>query len=221
MTAVRSFVAVPLPGETQQAILAAALKLGEAAQGISSLGEVKWSRKVENLHITLKFLGPVEEPVLDRLAAALDQRLRSFGRFTLTLAGFGAFPSARKANVIWAGTLDPDENLQAVAAAVEEVAAAVGVPPAEGEQAKRRFHGHITVGRARRPVDARAALEASAHSRFGATRVSEVQVSEIHVYESRLGRDGSTYILRHRALLGGGHKGETHGDDRQDREQGN
>jgi 2'-5' RNA ligase len=55
----------------------------------------------------------------------------------------------------------------------------------------------VTVGRAKgRGVDARAALDAFATRDFGGTTVDEV-----HVYESRLGGEGSTYVLRSRAAL--------------------
>jgi 2'-5' RNA ligase len=62
---------------------------------------------------------------------------------------------------------------------------------------QRAFTGHVTVGRSKgRGVDARTALDAFAGRDFGATTVDEV-----HLYESQLGGDGSTYVLRSRAAL--------------------
>jgi 2'-5' RNA ligase len=62
---------------------------------------------------------------------------------------------------------------------------------------QRTFTGHVTVGRSKgRGVDARAALEAFVGRTFGGTNVEEV-----HLYESRLGGEGSTYVLRSRAAL--------------------
>jgi 2'-5' RNA ligase len=55
----------------------------------------------------------------------------------------------------------------------------------------------VTVGRSKRGgVDARRALDGFVGREFGA-----MQVEEVHVYESRLGGDGSTYVLRSRAAL--------------------
>ena len=187
---VRSFVAVPLPGPLQARIFAAAGELGRA------LPDVKWSRKVENLHITVKFLGPVTEERLTEIGAALADALGGVPRFAIGLRGMGAFPSARKANVVWAGVDDATRGLAAVAEVVEGVGARFGFA-----REQRAFTGHVTVGRAKgRGVDAGAALDAFARRDFGGTTVDEV-----HLYESQLGRGadsaGSTYVLRYRAAL--------------------
>ena len=185
--AVRSFVAVPLPGEIQSRIFAAAQELSR------ELPDVKWSRKVENLHITVKFLGPVGETQLTVLGNELAQALASLPRFRLDLRRMGAFPSARKASVVWAGVEDASRGLAAVAEVVEGVGEKLGFA-----REQRAFTGHVTVGRSkgRGGVDARAALDAFAGRDFGGTTVEAV-----HVYESRLGGEGSTYVLRSRAAL--------------------
>jgi RNA 2',3'-cyclic 3'-phosphodiesterase len=106
----------------------------------------------------------------------------------------GAFPSGRHASVVWASVDDVERGLAAVEAAVEAVAARLGFSREE-----RPFTGHVTVGRAKGGgVDARAALDAFSGREFGGT-----VVEEIHLYESRLGGDGSTYLLRSRAPLRG------------------
>jgi 2'-5' RNA ligase len=189
---VRSFVAVPLPETIQAGIFAAAQELSRLRPQL----DVKWSRKVENLHITVKFLGQIDETKLTALAEDLARAVAPLPRFRLELRGLGAFPSPRKANVVWAGVEDVSRGLNAVAEAVEGVGERFGFP-----REQRAFTGHVTVGRAKgRGVDARAALEACAVRAYGGTTIDEV-----HVYESRLGRgpnnDGSTYVLRSRAAL--------------------
>ena len=188
--AVRSFVAVPLPGPLQARIFAAAQELGR------DLPDVKWSRKVENLHITIKFLGPVGEEKLAALGTELAQAVAPLPRFRLELRRMGAFPSARHANVLWAGAEDVEHGLAAVAEVVEGVCERLGFA-----RERRPFTGHVTVGRAkgRGGVDAGAALDA-----FAARNVQplgETTVDEVHIYESRLGGEGSTYVLRSRAAL--------------------
>ena len=191
---VRSFVAVPLPGQIQADVLAAAQTLARL------LPSVKWSRKVENLHITVKFLGQVAE---DRLASFGDELGRALGtlpRMRLAVRGLGAFPVARKANVIWAGVVEdvtdggPADGLARVAEVVETVAGKVGVGAGEPS---RPFRAHVTVGRHRNGIDARAALASWIDHSFGT-----LAVDEVHIYESRLGGDGSSYVLRARARLG-------------------
>ena len=182
----RSFVAVPLPGEIQSRILGTAQELAR------DLPEVKWSRKVENLHITIKFLGQIDEAKLIALADELARAIAPLPRFRLELRRMGAFPSARHANVLWVGADDVEHGLAAVAEAVEGVGERFGIA-----REQRAFTGHVTVGRSKgRGVDARAALARLAERSFGAASVDEV-----HVYESRLGGEGSTYVLRSRAAL--------------------
>jgi 2'-5' RNA ligase len=204
MKTLRSFVAVPLPGEVQADVFAAAQALAR------ELPAVKWSRKVENLHVTIKFLGQVTEERLDALAAMLVEALRPVPPFRIVVRGMGAFPSARKANVLWAGVQDGagddasdhrggesghgERRLTAAAEVVEAVTARLGF-----SREQRLFRAHVTVGRCPKGVgvDARGALGPFAGRLFGA-----VTVDEVHLYESRLGKDGSTYVLRSRAPLG-------------------
>ncbi len=184
---VRSFVALPLPERIQAALFAAA---GELAR---ELPEVKWSRKAENLHVTIKFLGGVEEERLAEVGAALGAALATVPRFSVAVGGAGAFPSAGKANVIWIGAGDGDGRLAEVARVVEGVTAGLAV----GKREARPFRGHVTLGRVKgRGVDARRALD-----RFGERAFGTVEVSELHLYESQLGGEGSTYILRSKAAL--------------------
>jgi 2'-5' RNA ligase len=186
---IRSFVAVPLPQDVRARVFAA---MGEMARALPG---VKWSRKIENLHVTIKFLGPVEEAKLAAFGGALGESLAGLPRFEIDVRGMGAFPSARRANVLWAGIAEDAgrSRLGAVAAIVEETAARLGI----GEPSNRPFRGHVTVGRSKEGVDARAALAPFDGRGFGAATVEEAQV-----LESQLGGDGSTYVLRHRAALG-------------------
>jgi 2'-5' RNA ligase len=214
MSEVRSFVAVPLPVGTQEAIFEAARGLGWQLPGM------KWSRKASNLHITLGFLGQVDEERLSGFAVELERALMGLPGFRLGLRGFGAFPSLRQASVIWAGVDDPSGMLAHAAAEVENLARRFGFPGDSRMQERaaarsRPFRGHVTVARAarrdprndpRHGIDARAALAPWADHSFG-----EVWVNEVHLYESILGGDGSTYVLRGMATL----EGATHGDVRE------
>jgi 2'-5' RNA ligase len=183
---VRSFVAIPLPGAVQNEIAEAARTLARELPG------VKWSKKPENLHVTVKFLGPVAEPRLAEIGAALSAALTDVPRFELAMRGFDAFPTTARANVLFAGVDERGgRGLAAVARIAESVLERFGFP-----REARAFTGHVTIGRSKEGVDARAALAPWAGRAFGA-----VSVDELHVYESRLGGEGSTYVLRSRAAL--------------------
>lgn len=187
---VRTFVAIPLPEELRIRIFTAAQELAGQLPG------VRWSRKVENLHITIKFLGPVPTEKLEVFGNALELAMAELPRFRVALRRMGAFPSARYASVLWAWVDDVEGRLATVTAAVETVAERFGFA-----REQRPHTSHVTVGRAKRGgVDAHEALGAFVDREFGA-----VSVDELHLYESRLGGGpdhvGSTYILRHRAAL--------------------
>jgi RNA 2',3'-cyclic 3'-phosphodiesterase len=189
-TSIRSFVAVPLPDEIRTRIFAAAGELARELPG------VRWSRKVENLHVTLKFLGDVPEEKLAALGPALAESVGALPRFRVELRRMGAFPSARHASVLWAWVDDVGNGLGALTEAVEATSERLGFP-----RERRPLTGHVTVGRSKRGgVDARQALDAFVEREFGG-----IVVEEIHLYESQLGggpdNAGSTYVLRSRAAL--------------------
>jgi len=182
---VRSFVAVALPEEVREEVLG-------AAKGLSGeLPEVRWTRKVENLHVTVQFLGPVVESRIETLAGALAEELAARSPFAMELRGLGAFPDERHATSLWVGVVDPDRRLEGVATSVRRVTGRMGLVPE-----RRAFRPHVTVGRCKRGVDVRLAIEPWRTRSFGV-----VSVDEVHLYESRLGREGSTYLLRGRAPL--------------------
>ena len=143
------------PSDDERHALAAALT--EASPGHPLPG-----RRVrpENWHITLRFLGDVNDDVCDRVAAFIDEEMPANpGRIACT--GLGAFPRASKAGVVYASVDDPDRVLAALADIGEEAATAAGLDP-EG----RPFVPHLTLARLRPNLDVRPVLDA-----FGEFRV--------------------------------------------------
>jgi 2'-5' RNA ligase len=111
--------------------------------------ELRWT-KPESWHITLAFLGEVEEAAADRLAPQLASAAARHAGLGLSTAGGGAFPSVRRASVLWTGIQGDREALRDVAASVSASARQAGAPsPEEG----RRFRPHITLARVREPGD--------------------------------------------------------------------
>ena len=140
----------------------------------------------ENLHVTLKFLGGIDEagvpPVIDALGAAV----RRHARFAIEVGGLGAFPSASRARVLWAGVVGGDGALRALAATVETALAALGFPREE-----RPFSPHITLGRVREP---RRAPELADGLTAGATRrFGRVDVAQVTLMRSDLSSRGARY----------------------------
>ncbi|MBU2638993.1 MAG: RNA 2',3'-cyclic phosphodiesterase [Nanoarchaeota archaeon] len=98
--------------------------------------KIAWVPK-KNLHVTLKFLGEVEEGKLDLLKNALKEV--KFNAFKLRLGNIGFFPDVKRPRVIWVG-LEPEEPLIALQQKVDEALLTMF----SGEQT---FKCHLTLGR--------------------------------------------------------------------------
>jgi len=162
--------------------------LAEAQRALAASGaDVKWTHPA-GWHLTLKFLGEVPEPQLATLVATIRQAVAEagVGPFRLALRGIGGFPSARAPRVVWAGVVAGQEPLAALAASLERALEPLGFAP-EG----RPFSAHLTLGRVRSPAG-REALAAKmqilAEQDFG-----EMQVTQVHLMQSRLSPRGATY----------------------------
>jgi len=135
----------------------------------------------EQLHLTLRFIGEVERPVADDLAAALSRV--STARFDLRIAGVGRFEQ-RSSGALWAG-IEPKAPVAALAAKVERVCQQVGLEPE-----RRTFHPHITLARwkGRRTREIQDFLSQSA-----GLSSEPFDVTEFMLFESRLSRHGANY----------------------------
>jgi len=157
---------------------------------------VKWVRP-ENIHLSLKFLGDVEETREPELVAAL-KRAAGTGQeprpLTLQITGFGVFPDYHRPHVLWAG-VTPDPGLELLQHGVEQAFAPLGFPTEA-----RAFQPHVTLGRAARdarPRDFTGLEESLAGTNFDAT----VTVSEVHLMQSTLQPTGPVYqVMAHGRL---------------------
>jgi 2'-5' RNA ligase len=156
---VRLFLAFELPEDLRA-------RIAERVQPLrSTLPPASWV-PAERLHLTLAFLGEVEEPLVAALDGALRPVFAAAPRLCLRLAGPGTFPPARPARVAWIGvearavlgaedmraegvvhTTPGASVLAAIERRVRDVLAVVLQHPLED----RPYHAHVTVARPRRP----------------------------------------------------------------------
>lgn len=111
--------------------------------------DLRWTNR-SAWHVTLAFLGEVQESKLDSLLPRLERAARRHNQIQLSFAGAGAFPDARRANVLWSGLSGERRALASLAASVAAGARRAGAaPPDKG----RRFRPHLTLARCRLPAD--------------------------------------------------------------------
>lgn len=138
----RAFVAVFPPPEVRAEAVAAATAATRRPDGRPT-DRVRWTRP-ENVHLTLKFLGDVRVESLGALGDALREVCERHAPFEAGLAGLGAFPSTRRARILWASVGAGARELRFLAADVETALA-----PLEFEREDRAYAPHLTVGRVR------------------------------------------------------------------------
>jgi 2'-5' RNA ligase len=113
--------------------------------------DLRWTGR-ELWHLTLAFLGEVDDESLPRLAPWLQRAAGGNRAFTLSVAGGGAFSNPARANVLWSGMSGDGPALAGLAATVTAAAREAGVVPPD---AYRGFTPHLTLARCRAPVDVR------------------------------------------------------------------
>lgn len=175
----RLFLALDLPAELRREIAQRAAELAER------LPPARWV-PVENLHLTLTFLGATDEARLPGLVAAVRSAFAGRGSLELEAAGGGTFPPGRPARIAWVGIRSGPE-LDALQR--EMAAAARGELALEPE--RRPFHAHVTLARPRHPWDRRASAELAAA--FAGSLAEPFTVEDGVLYRSDLGPGGAVY----------------------------
>ena len=178
---VRAFVAVRMNEQVEDSVAKTIDELRRPDDG------VRWVPRA-NLHITLKFLGAaVDSHRLQQLTAGLRQLATRTAPFEVAAAGIGAFPNLEHPRAIWVGLHNVESGaLAALAARLETVAAEYGF-----EREKRRWSGHLTIGRVRGESikdETRDALNALGDRNFGVSKIESITL-----YRSHLGPNAATY----------------------------
>ena len=181
----RSFIAIPLPPSLQQ-------QIGKLQQQLRrQLPELKTPR-IENLHLTLHFLG--DQP--HQLLAEIGQLMLSIGEkkknFNVTLKGLGCFPDMKRPRILWLG-VDPPTELFDLYQQSARLLTRVGLCPAQ-----RRYHPHLTIGRFRsKPVTTENLCPFLSH------RCGSLKIDRMVLYTSHLTAQGAVHEPLATAMLTG------------------
>jgi RNA 2',3'-cyclic 3'-phosphodiesterase len=140
----RLFVAVTPPADALDELEAAVAPLR------SSCPYLRWTGR-QNWHVTLAFLGEVDDAAVDKLGSGLAGVAKDARTSSVSLGRAGSFPEGRLlANVLWVGLNDDAGFVRGLADSVRAAAAEAGAPPV-GKT--KDYHPHLTLGRCRNPAD--------------------------------------------------------------------
>ena len=186
----RLFLAVNLPKKEKDRIHRSARPLREREV------PVHWIDP-EHYHLTLKFLGPVRAERLDAIEAVMQKVSESTQAFPASIAGFGAFPTIRRPEVLWAG-IEATPEMRCLKQDLEWGLAELGF-----ERETRAFHPHISLGRATGEGGAGAfrgvddLVAEMSHS-------GEFMVRSIDLMQSQADRSGPRYTVLRTTKLSAG-----------------
>jgi 2'-5' RNA ligase len=189
MARLRTFIAIDLGKGIRDRIVSLQEKLAQTG------AQVKWVES-ENIHVTLLFLGEVEDRAVPAVCKAVAEVCKEQPPFPMAVESVGCFGNPRRPRTIWIGVGDGVQELCALHDALEPPLLDLGCYRRE----ERRYTPHITIGRVKteRPSDHLATTLA----KNVAWKAGEVAVREALVMSSELTPDGPLYTVLSRAKLG-------------------
>lgn len=180
----RAFIAIELPQGIKDYLAGVQTKLKTAH------ADLKWVNP-QNIHLTLKFLGEIDEKQLTQITQILEDTLRDKSQFYLRLASLGAFPNIKSCRVIWVGIDKGDSETKQIAKDLEGEIEKIGIAKEE-----RPFSSHITIGRMRSSLN-RQKLTQVLENLTGDSGgfPAEFPVTKITLYKSTLTPQGPIYEI--------------------------
>lgn len=171
----RAFIAIDLPERIKS-------KIAELESDFKKCNlAFRWV-KPENLHLTLKFLGDINQKQADKIKEAITKISGKFAAFETSFNGFGFFPDERKPRIFFI-SIDKEELLKGIASELEEELAKLGF------EKENRFKSHITLARIKdlRNIE-------SLKAKIKNTRLDEkFPADAIILYKSTLAKEGPIY----------------------------
>jgi len=185
---VRAFIAIAVP----ESVLKSCQDIMAQLRGLNLQGRFA---KTDSMHLTLQFLGNVEEAQIVGIAQVLKQAGREVAPFDLQVGRLGVFPQLANPRVVWIGA-EPVDELMTLQSKIQR-----GLEPLGFPRERRDFHPHLTLLRLKSRKNLgglREYLQAEGpHQQAGV-----IQVEEMHLYQSILKGEGAEYLKLLTARLG-------------------
>jgi len=186
----RAFVAIELSEETRSLLARVQDHLKHSG------ADVKWVEE-NNIHLTLKFLGEIDEKKLRRIKDILEETGKSSKPFEISLKDIGAFPDIDFPKVIWAGLDKGAEESAEIAKRIDRELSGIGFKPET-----RPFTAHLTIGRVRSSKNKMALKEKLTTCDLKLTAYSLQLIASIALFQSTLTQKGPVYTRLYETKLG-------------------
>ena len=178
----RLFIALDIPAD----IRARLTEYMERARALAS--EARWAR-VEGLHVTLKFIGHVDDAAVEKIKAALSAIKAT--PFEVKFTGVGFFPNPNAGRVFWTG-VDGGNSLPKLASTIDAAMEKLGIA-----RETKHYHPHLTLARTNsRPLRGLKPLLEEPTPQFGT-----MTAREFFLYQSQPQKGGSKYTKLERFEL--------------------
>ena len=176
MTKFRGFIAIDIPSSQ---------KIIELSNQIKNSGANVKLVELENIHITLKFLGDTEEQYIDKIEEKMKESIEGVGSFDIKLINAGVFPNTNYVKVMWIGIKD-DGELSKITSVINEKLTSLGF-----EKEKRGFSPHLTIARVRSARNKEKLVEII--KKYREVEFTTVKVDSIKLKKSELTPKGPIY----------------------------
>jgi 2'-5' RNA ligase len=186
----RLFIAIFLPEEIKTRLAEAQRALQRRMPG----GVVRWT-PLEQVHLTLRFLGDVPEESVPVIVEAMRRASASVPPFALRAAALGCFPDERRPRVLWAGVAGDLAGLHHLQASI------VAGTASWGQHEDRSFHGHLTLGRIKDGVGREASRIGTALMEEAARDFGEWRVNSVMLLRSELSPAGARHSVLADSIL--------------------
>lgn len=183
----RLFVSIDVPDELTDAVAALQEEFAEA-DGLNLTDP-------DQVHVTLKYLGEVDEERLPELERAIENTIEDarVEPFEAEFGGLGVFPSLDYISVVWLGVREGAEEMTRLHEAIERRTTALGFDPEDHE-----FTPHVTLARMEH-AGGKELVQRLVRERD--PTIGRTTVEAIHLTESELGPSGPSYSTLERFPL--------------------
>ncbi len=155
--------------------------------------KVNWVDE-ENLHITMKFLGDIDQNKVETIKEKSKKAVGSVTPFPMTLDKVGVFPNLRRLRVIWVGSNEEPEEIHKLNQNLEEELEKIGFEP-EG----RKYIPHITLGRVKERNQSKVKPLANQVESYKIKEPIQAEAEGLTLMESKLTPEGPIYtpVFKH------------------------